>query len=249
MSHHFFLVLIGWRLFLELFEIELFQAVPKVKGRTVVDMLDQWFSKCGLLISSVSYLLEMQILGLTPKLLYQKLWVFGSAVCILTGFPGDSEAHPKSENYYVGWTAQRPVGLGPMSQGISHRGWDYLTSCCKDFGSCVKWEATVEGFELRHDVIWQIFLTEYFDCFVESRTDDAARQMEITLAWIRVVTAGVVRPVRIQNSFSERELTELADEFAKRPGVATWNFFSGFERSKVNIFVNGKRVTCGIKLC
>lgn len=80
-----------------------------------------------------------------------------SAVCILTGFPGDSEAHPKSENYCVGWTAQRPVGLGPVSQGISHRGWDYLTSRCKDFGSCVKWEATVEGFEQRHDVIYRYF--------------------------------------------------------------------------------------------
>lgn len=138
--------------FLRLFEIEMFQAVPKVRGRTVVDMLDQWFSKCGLLTSSVSYLLEMEILGLTPELLYQKRWVFGSAVCILTGFPGDSDAHPKSENHCVGWTAQRPVGLGPrVSEGISHRGGDDLT---KDFGSCVKWEATVEGFEQRNDVIW-----------------------------------------------------------------------------------------------
>lgn len=113
--------------FLRLFEIEMFQAVPKVRGRTVVDMLDQWFSKCGLLISSVSYLLEMEILGLTPKLLYQKRWVFGSAVCILTGFPGDSDAHPKSENHCVGWTAQRPVGLGPSERGDKSQGrrWPY----------------------------------------------------------------------------------------------------------------------------
>lgn len=108
--------------FLRFFELEMFQAVPKVRSRTVVDMLDPWFSKCGRLISRVSYLLEMKILGLTPKLLCQKWWVFGSAACILTGFPDGSEAHQKSENHCVRCTAQSPVGLGPSNRRDKSQG-------------------------------------------------------------------------------------------------------------------------------
>ena len=34
----------------------------------------------------------MQILSPTPDLLNQKLWGWGSAICVLTGPPGDSDA-------------------------------------------------------------------------------------------------------------------------------------------------------------
>ena len=89
--------------------------------------------------SSPGNSVEMQILSPTLELLNQKLWGWGSAICVLTSPPGDSDA----------WSSLRTIGLEDLAKDGKAGGSQFHTDLQR---SC--WVSRLRALLWGHTCVW-----------------------------------------------------------------------------------------------